>query len=494
MVSKVTPSSSPVWLYLPSEEQRQLAYELRSSGRMVAEQTSIPAGSSILVVDLRRPGWESAIAEHRYRDPGARVVAVAESLAQACRLTNEFRVDRVVPLGEPSQLLAQVRRLSAPQRTPTAVGLRRLTTGPNPDFEQLAQQWKQSLDALSEPFALMEPSFRIERANRAYADHVGCSVVQLGGQICYELRSRSRYPFAQEPAGPCRECPVNAALSSGRSTSAVISDQHDRRWEVTAYLVDTDRGRRVGCHYRDVTAEAQRLTQLARADKLSAVGKLAGAVAHELNSPMTSIMVFSESLVQKVPADAEIGEHAQQIHQAALRCRRLVQGLLGFARRRRPERRERVDIAAVVADVRQLVGHRCQVGGVKLCTDLAPALESVAGHVADVEHILMNLVCNALEACKRGCTIRITARNLPEDDAVQLRVADDGQGMSAEQLRQAFDPFYTTSRDGRAAGLGLTICEAVLAELHGGIELDSKPGQGTVARVTLPTAARFNVS
>jgi signal transduction histidine kinase len=353
-------------------------------------------------------------------------------------------------------------------------------------LQQIKEQWEQSFDAVQDPMAVLAPDYRIVRANRAYAAHLGREIVQVPGKYCYELRSlsKNRYPLTDQ--GLCENCPAATTREDQAAASTNITDREERRWVVSAYPVRTEIAGTVICHYRDVTSEVQRLGQIAIADKLASVGKLAGAVAHELNSPMTSIMVFSEALAQKAEDESIFYQHAVEINEAARRCRRLIQGLLHFARRPQSQQRTTVRVAEVWAEMQPLVRHRIDILGAVLEVDLPPDLPAVPVIVADLEHVLVALVTNATEACGKGDRIRLTAEVLSRDRFLQISVSDTGRGMSSEELASAMDPFFTTKPATQASGLGLTTVEAVLSEMGGTIRLESEEGQGTSAYVCLP--------
>ncbi|MCB9554931.1 MAG: ATP-binding protein [Deltaproteobacteria bacterium] len=441
----------------------------------------------ILIVSSGVSDWPERVAAARELHPALRVILETDSLEAARVAINEVGIDQLVLTGDERALAEAITVLgSRPKRAQLAI--ERLIQGRTAVLEQVKQQWEQSFDALADPLALLDEDFRIVRVNRAYADELGYDITAVPGQLCHQLwQARAGFPSTND--GPCRSCPMPIARNSAANASAVMTDARRRRWSVSCYptLGPGDESH-VLCHYRNISREAKRLDQLARADKLSAVGKLAGAVAHELNSPMTSIIVFAEALAKKTDADSPLHEHAREINASALRCRRLIQGLLRFARRSRPENREAVVLQQVLADVKPLVEHRLNMGGVRLVYDIPDSIPAVLAHVADVEHVLIDLITNATEACARGATITVSAKVAGDEPAVEITVADTGRGMSADQLSRAFDPFYSTREGELAAGLGLTICESIISELDGSIDLVSELNVGTKAIVRLPTA------
>lgn len=442
------------------------------------------AAMHVAVVHTGVSNWLATLSSARRSNPSLRIIALATDLDAATAAVNRARVDRLVHREQDlAQALAEL--LSEPLSE--RVQLEREVQNRTALLQQIKSQWEQSFDAVQDPMAVVDASYRLIRVNRAYARHLERPIVDVPGQSCHRLRAQSPHAYATSNEGPCVSCPVQPTQQTGQPAESAIEDSAGLRWVVSAYPVDIPNlPGSVVVHYRDVTEQVERLAKMAKADKTSAVGKLAGAVAHELNGPMTAIMVFSEALARKTEAGTELNEHATEVQQSAHRCRRLIQGLLRFARRPRGREPASVSVTAVLEEVRPLLQHRLDVSQISLVLDLAEELNPIRAHVADIEHLLVDLITNAIEACSRGDTIRISAANLQGQALIELRVIDSGPGMEREVLAAAFDPFFTTKPGGLAAGLGLTTCEAMVADMGGTMGLESAPGEGTVAWVRLP--------
>lgn len=439
----------------------------------------------VAVVHTGSSNWLATLSSARRGNPSLRVIALAADVAAAAKAVNRAKVDRLVHREQDlPQAIAEL--LSEPLSE--RVQLEREVESRTALLQQIKSQWEQSFDAVQDPMAVVDATYRLVRVNRAYARHLGRPIVDVPGRSCYRLRAQSPHAYAAKDDGPCASCPVQPTQQTGQPAQSTIEDSAGLRWMVSAYPVDIPNlPGSVVVHYRDVTEEVERLAKMAKADKTSAVGKLAGAVAHELNGPMTAIMVFSEALARKTESGTELNEHATEVQQSAYRCRRLVQGLLRFARRPRGREPASVSVAAVLDEVRPLLQHRLDVAQISLVLDLDDQLDQIRAHVADIEHLLVDLITNALEACSRGDTIRISATNLKGQELIELKIIDSGRGMEPETLAAAFDPFFTTKPEGLAAGLGLTTCEAMVADMGGLMGLESAPDEGTVAWIRLPT-------
>jgi signal transduction histidine kinase len=227
------------------------------------------------------------------------------------------------------------------------------------------------------------------------------------------------------------------------------------------------------------------LQKLVRLGRDAALGAWVGPLAHELNSPLTTILIFSETLSRELAPDAERREDAMEIHRAGLRCRDLVQAVLRVARRPRSEAPHAVDLGRLVREVGPLVAHRLSVAGLALRLELEEGLPPALGGTAELEQVLLHLLDNAVRACDRGAKVTIRCRLVSSKDRLELSGEDTGCGMSETQLARAREPFFSEWPDG-GAGLGLACCDLLVTGHGGSFSLDSRPGEGTRVQLRLP--------
>jgi two-component system NtrC family sensor kinase len=235
--------------------------------------------------------------------------------------------------------------------------------------------------------------------------------------------------------------------------------------------------------------ESRRLQQrLAQSEKMSGFGQLISGVAHELNNPLATIVGYSQLLGRKVQ-DEDLARRLDILRREAERCRRIVQNLLSFARRRDPETRP-LSLNQVVVGVLALLRYQLEADGVRTIPDLDPGLPAMRGDTHQLEQVLVNLLTNARDAIRESgeCgTIRLTTRSV--DGSVVLEVADDGPGIPAAIRQHVFDPFYTTKAQGRGTGLGLWLAQSTVADHGGTIEIRPAAERGTTFRLTFPAGA-----
>jgi PAS domain S-box-containing protein len=253
----------------------------------------------------------------------------------------------------------------------------------------------------------------------------------------------------------------------------------------------------------DVTARlaaerALRATQeqLLHAQKMEAIGRLAGGIAHDLNNLLTVIQGHGELAADVLPVDSAATESIREMMRATERAAGLTRQLLAVARRQVLEERL-FDLNAVVEQLsgmlRRLLGE-----DLTLSLDLASDLGMVRADPAQLEQVVMNLALNARDAMPRGGKLRLVSRNrtfaegdetprgLPPGRYVELAVEDSGEGIAAEVLDRIFEPFFTTKAADKGTGLGLSTAYGIVRQSGGTIEVASRPGRGSRFAVLLP--------
>lgn len=240
----------------------------------------------------------------------------------------------------------------------------------------------------------------------------------------------------------------------------------------------------------DITARRQLEEQLQQAQKMEALGQLAGGVAHDFNNVLTAIIGFGELLVESLPpGDPRLADVAE-ILKAGDSGRRLARQLLVFSRQQPLEPRL-VDVNEIVKAsegiLQQLLGKRIRL---EIC--LAPATGQIHADAGQLQQILVNLAVNARDAMPDGGRLQIETRSeRVEGDCVYtvLTVTDTGTGMPPEVITRIFEPFFTTKGPEKGTGLGLSTVYGIVRQSGGHVDLTSTPGIGTTFRIALPQAS-----
>jgi two-component system, cell cycle sensor histidine kinase and response regulator CckA len=248
----------------------------------------------------------------------------------------------------------------------------------------------------------------------------------------------------------------------------------------------------------DITAQRHLEQQLAQAQRMESIGRLAGGIAHDFNNLLTVILASVRLVMARLPAGERVHADLMRVKEAGERAARLTAQLLLFAQRRA--------VAPTVVDVNEVAQQmqrllRRTIGEhIELDTILDPGVGAVMGDRVQLEQVLINLAINARDAMPGGGRLIIETRDvaiggaarrpgtpaLPPGDYVQIAVSDTGVGIESDFLPHIFEPFFTTKPAGQGTGLGLAICHGIVRQAGGTIAVDSAVGAGTTFTILLP--------
>ena len=248
---------------------------------------------------------------------------------------------------------------------------------------------------------------------------------------------------------------------------------------------------------RDITASKQMEEMFRQAQKMEAVGRLAGGVAHDFNNLLSVIIGYSELILERPDTDTRVRQRCEEIKRAGDRAASLTRQLLAFSRQQVLEPRI-INLNTFVTDIGKML-QRLIGEDIELRTSLDPGLGSVKADPGQIEQIIMNLAVNARDAMQEGGKLVIETANAVMDDKfavrhppsvagsyVLLSVTDTGVGMNEETKARIFEPFFTTKEVGKGTGLGLSTVYGVVKQSGGFIWVYSEPGQGSVFKIYLP--------
>lgn len=346
-----------------------------------------------------------------------------------------------------------------------------------------------SLDAFAgaSPFGAallegLEPfTSRVLEANPALTTMTGAKAgVVFGDLIDAASRADAEARLAEGRAGPYE---VRLARDATRIAHLYLYRAEGR---LVAYMID-------------VSEQKQIELQLAQAQKMQAIGQLAGGVAHDFNNLLTAIQLRLDELLHRHPVGDPSYEGLNEIRQTGVRAADLVRKLLAFSRKQTVQR-EVLDLGELISEFEVLL-RRLLREDVKLITDYGRDLPQVRADKSQLETAVMNLAVNArdaVRAAKGGGVVRIRTARLTRDEAIQLgfpaadgdcafiEVSDDGPGIPPDVMGKIFDPFFTTKPVGEGTGLGLATVYGIVKQSDGWIHVHSRPGEGAAFRIFLP--------
>jgi two-component system, cell cycle sensor histidine kinase and response regulator CckA len=250
---------------------------------------------------------------------------------------------------------------------------------------------------------------------------------------------------------------------------------------------------------QDITERRQLEEQLRQAQKLEAIGRLAGGVAHDLNNALTAIVGYTELALGALASDHAARPDVEEIRRAAERAESVTRQLLAFSRKQILEPRI-FSVQETIGTLQRML-ERLLGPAITLSTVIAPDLPPIYGDPGQIQQALVNLAVNARDAMPDGGRLTVQATRVHIDDVqaraqqplmagdyVEIAVSDTGRGMSAETQRHIFEPFFTTKGVGKGTGLGLAMVYGTVKQSGGFIFVDSQEGRGTTFRLYFPPA------
>jgi PAS domain S-box-containing protein len=383
------------------------------------------------------------------------------------------------------------------------------------------------LESLEDAVITLDVQNRVVDINPAARDVLGHSNGVLIGQPVTDVFSAwpdllRRYAHVQhehteiavEVAGECRRIELRIRPlrdRRGRSIGRVIiardiTEQKQAQDEIRKHrdrleeLVHARTAELIAANaqLRQEMAERAHLdAQFRQAQKMEAVGRLAGGVAHDFNNLLTTIIGYTDFLLQSSGTDSAAHYDLQQIMKAAEQATLVTRQLLTFSRKQvlQPEI---INLNTVIEDMYPLL-QRFGGENIDVAIQLWPDVGQVKADPGQLQQVLMNLVLNARDAIAGSGHIIIATENVELDEQyaqqkidvqpgyyVRLAVRDTGSGIAPHIRHQLFEPFFTTKDRGKGTGLGLAIIHGIVTQSSGTIDIDSEPGQGTTFNIYLP--------
>ena len=351
-------------------------------------------------------------------------------------------------------------------------------------LQQTKREYRRLIGGLPTPYVLLEEeSHRIRYCNDAFLRFLGTGSDVEARQSCFfdmiDHEDRTRTIRILRERGELREEELRGRTPSGRSFVIVGSFQR---------LADDGF---VEGGFVDVTEPRRLQQELARAQRLESVGRLAAGLAHDFNNTLLIVSGFVELIASGQGVPQTILGYAEEIRSAAANAGTMIRQLLSVGKAP-PTTDACADLQAVLRQAEASLRLHLR-GDQSLVLSLAADTPLVGIPASRLDEVVRNLVLNARDAMPDGGTITITTRrsndaSAPASERIQLEVKDTGVGMDARTMERIFEPFFTTKSPGRGTGLGLSTARMIIEAVGGHICVDSAPGSGTVFRIDLPLA------
>ena len=348
----------------------------------------------------------------------------------------------------------------------------------------------------NEAVIIAEMEGRVSFVNRAAELMCGYTNSEMLGISVFDLQAESsEHPTAGDI--------IEATVTDGSWTGEVLFQKktgEEFPVRLSTALMTDQEGRPTGMVgiSADITERLELENLFLQAQKMEAVGQLAGGLAHDFSNLLTAIMSFTDLAIAKLPGTNDSGSYLSEVKKATWRAADITRQLMAFSHRQVASPRV-VSLNDIVLDMNRML-RRLVSEDIELILVPAQDLRAVRTDPGQIEQALANLAINARDAMPKGGCLTIETENVTLDEEyasshpdvtpgeyVMLTVADIGTGMTAEVKAHAFDPLFTTKEMGEGTGLGLSTCYGIVAQNGGHITIDSSPGWGTTVRIYLPS-------
>jgi signal transduction histidine kinase len=313
------------------------------------------------------------------------------------------------------------------------------------ELKSSSRDWETTFDELPEPIAILDHEGRVLRSNSHWRAEFKDVLTQASSRLRLgaQLYAVEKYPIRMQP------------------------DQPPISWVI--YL-------------RDETRSQKLKSQVLQVEKMSAIGQLAGHIAHELNNPLTGIRSLSQVLLSEIPASSQTFTDLQEVEKASARCQNIINNLLEFSRGGIDHKVQIMDLNEIAK--KTLPFLKSATGKFRSDIQLSDGELPVKVEPHLMQQVIFNLVNNACQAMKEKGEISVHTRQ--QSEWAVLEVKDTGPGIAPDLKERIFEPFFTTKADGEGTGLGLSLSRDFVRQFGGDLELESERGEGSTFRVRLP--------
>ena len=234
--------------------------------------------------------------------------------------------------------------------------------------------------------------------------------------------------------------------------------------------------------------------QVVRTEKLASLGKLAATIAHEINNPLAAVLTYIRLMMKLVIRKRftrdrlqDISRYLDTMESETARCGEIVKNLLAFSRQSEISMGTH-NIEEIIERSLNLITHELDIREVQVEKVIDSGLPEILCDFRQIQHAFLNLISNASESMSRGGILTVSARQSKSIGFLDIVISDTGYGIAEEEMKNIFEPFYTTKEEGKGVGLGLSVVYGIITKHNGFIEAESEPGKGSSFRVQLPIA------
>lgn len=349
--------------------------------------------------------------------------------------------------------------------------------------ETLKLQWDSTFNSISEPLCLTDEKFNIIRTNRAFLQITGLNESRAIGRNCFSAfcGNAAPTPMATSPS------------------AFILQRENGSTAEPNFYEVTTQR---IRVHsnsdsillilFRDITEQKKIEKQIFESSKMAELGTIGSSIAHEINNPLGGMLNFLQLIKMDLPTEDPLLPDILEMEAAGKRCKEIVENLLRFSRRQQAGDAEPVDLNEVIEQALKIIELQTRSLGITVEVRGDKKHQHVLGHFNLLSQALSHVLQNAYDAVAEklarspGYNGKILIEMDSKKDQTYLTITDNGIGISPELQNKILNPLFSTKRQNRNQGLGLTLAYQIIDEHKGQLEISSQPNVGTKVKISFP--------
>lgn len=327
---------------------------------------------------------------------------------------------------------------------------------------------------------LVDRNGRIFAANNFGAAILGSHTYELMGKDIrrlFRIREGDTLWKAMRSRDPSTRMEHVVQIASGETVVLGLS--------TAPYGLPDDEDAGVVLIFQDISDRKRLQEQLRRTDNLAVLGAMAAGMAHEIRNPLASILSGVQILGTLPPDDPRAVKHQETIVQQITRLNGIIRDLLTLGRPAMPKKRP-YQAKLPISRALETIASQAEENKIQLLISIPDNLPLLLGDAAQIEQVMLNLFLNAIEAMPEGGELRVSVRGQRNTRSIEIEVADTGKGIQDEDLPNVFTPFFSTRAEG--SGLGLSVCNRIISDHKGQLDLSTIPGKGTRVTLVLPVA------
>ncbi len=361
-------------------------------------------------------------------------------------------------------------------------------------LRQSKNQWEMTFNSISDLVTIHDTNFRIVRVNRATCEFFNKEAEELVGRNCYE--------FFHNSFNECENCPIHLLKQDLKPYFAEINHSFLKKcFLVSVSPIFNESREFIGVVHiaKDITEKKKLEMQLSQAQKMEAIGTLAGGVAHDFNNILTPIVGFSNLLSMQAVPGSKMARELEMISKAADRAGELVNQILSFSRQQNQEM-IRITIQPIIKEALKLLRSSIPTT-IEIRQQVDMTCGAISADPTQIHQLLMNLCINSAHAmaehggilgvslsCQEFLDAGLIHQDFSPGPYVKLEISDSGCGMEQDIQERIFEPYFTTKEMGKGTGMGLAVVHGIVRDHNAHISVYSQPGKGTTFKIFFPIA------